>query len=295
LPLGIVLLTTLASAQTGTEPPPRVALPPAPKAAINLNDSESARKARALLDQSIEALGGHAYLTYESRSESGRYYPLYHGRTNSTGLQYNYFFEYPDKDRFEVLKAKDIHVIPGTIDIGGVKSKKVDLAIVHNGDKGFEITYKGTAARDKQDLQDDLRRRDHSPEWVFRKWLNDPTVALFYDGLDVVDSKPTEGVTLLNSKDDAVKIWIDQSTHYPVKISYSWRDPKDRQMNTEDEVFDHYKPEDGIMTPHSFTRYFNGEMSQQRFITTAKYNMNLPETLFDASVTYDPMAPVKKH
>jgi hypothetical protein len=295
LPLAIVLLATLASAQSGTEPPPRAPLAPEPKTAISLNDSESAHKARSLLEQTIETLGGQAYLTYESRSESGRYYPLYHGRTNSTGLQYNYFFKYPDKDRFEVLKAKDIHVIPGSIDIGGVKSKKVDLALVHNGDKGYEISYKGTAAQDKLDLQNYLRRRDHSPEWVFRKWLNDPTVALFYDGLDVVDSKPTEGVTMLNSRNDSVKIWIDQATHYPVKISYSWRDPKDKQMNTEDEVFDHYKPEDGIMTPHSFTRYFNGEMSQQRFITTAKYNLSLPDTLFDASVTYDPLTPMKKH
>jgi hypothetical protein len=290
-----LLLTTCSFAQSGTEPPPRAALPPEPKAAINLNDSESARKARALLDQSIEALGGQAYLTYESRSESGRYYPLYHGRTNSTGLLYNYFFKYPDKDRFEVLQQKDIHVIPGSIDIGGVKSKKVEIALVHNGDRGYEVTYKGTAAQDKIELQNYLRRRDHSPEWVFRKWLNDPTVALFYDGLDVVDSKPTEGVTMLNNRDDSVKVSIDQITHYPVRISYSWRDPKDKQMNTEEEVFDHYKPEDGIMTAHSFTRYFNGEMSQQRFITTAKYNMNLPDSLFEASVTYDPEAPRKKH
>jgi hypothetical protein len=292
--LFLLLAGTLAFAQAGTEPPARTALPPAPKTAVNLNDSESAHKARALLQQTIQTLGGQAYLTYETRSETGRYYPLYHGRTDSTGLQYNYFFKYPDKDRFEVLKAKDIHIIPGTIDVGGVKSKKVDLALVHNGDKGYEITYKGTAAQDKLDLQNYLRRRDHSPEWVFRKWLTDPTVALFYNGLDVVDSKPTEGITMLNSKNDSVQIWIDQATHYPVKISYSWRDPQDKQMNTEDEIFDAYKPVDGIMTPHSFTRYFNGEMSQQRFITTAKYNQNLPDTMFEATVTYDPMAPPRK-
>jgi hypothetical protein len=293
--VSLLFLSALSFAQSGTEPPPRAALPSEPKTAINLNDSESAHKARALLDQTIETLGGQRYVTYESRSESGRYYPLYHGRTNSTGLMYNYFLKYPDKDRFEVLALKDIHVLPGTIDIGGVKSQKVDLAIVHNGNQGYEITYKGTAAQEKLDLQTYLRRRDHSPEWVFRKWLNDPTVALFYDGLDVVDSKPTEGVTLLNSHDDSVTVWIDQSTHYPVKISYSWRDPKDKQKNTEEEVYDHYKPEDGIMTPHSFTRYFNGEMSQQRFITTAKYNVNLPDTLFEANVTYDPKVPIKKH
>jgi len=288
-----LLLSALAYAQTGTEPPPRTDLPPQPKAAVNLNDSESAHKARALLDQAIQALGGQAYLTYQSRSEEGRYYALHHGRTESTGTPYIYYLEYPDKDRFEVLKQKDVHIIPGTIDVGGIKTNKPDLVLIHNGDKGYETTFKGTAAQDKVDLERYLRRRQHSVEWVFRKWITDPTVALFYLGLDVVDSKPAEGVSLLNSHDDSVEVWIDQTTHYPIKISYSWRDPKDKQKNVEEEVYDHYKPEQGIMTPHSITRYFNGETSQQRFINTAKYNLNLPETMFEANVTYDPYEPIK--
>src|SRR5271167_1435967 len=119
----IFFLSVLAHAQTGTEPPPRAPLSPSPTpSAINLNDSDSARKARAVLDQTIQALGGQPYLTYEHREETGRYYPLYHGRTNSTGIPYHYYVEYPNKDRFEVLRLKDIHVIPGQIDVGGVKS-----------------------------------------------------------------------------------------------------------------------------------------------------------------------------
>jgi len=289
------LPSRLAVSQTGTEPPPRAVLPAEKQETLNLNDSESAHKARALLDQAIGALGGQAYVTYTNRSETGRYYPLHHGTSGSLGIPYNYYVEYPDKDRFEVIHTKDIHIIPGQIDIGGVKvDKQFDVVLIHNGDKGYETTYKGTAAQDRVDLQNYLRRRPHSAEWVFRKWLGDPTVALFYDGLTVVDSKPVETVTLLNSKNDSVSVALDQITHYPIRISYSWRDPKDREKNVEEEVYDNYKPEQGIMTPHSITRYFNGEMSQQRFITTAKYNLNLPDSLFEATVTYQPEAPLKR-
>jgi len=284
----LLLLCALAAAQTAPTPA-------SPKPAINLNDSENARKARAILDQTIEALGGQPYLTYENRCEEGRYYPLYHGRTESTGIPYRYYVEYPERDRFEVLHTKDIHVIPGTIDIGGVKvTNKFDLALIHNGDKGYEITYKGTAAQDKLDLQNYLRRRQHSLEWVFRKWMRDPNVALFYDGVAVVSGKVTEGVTLLNNQNDSVSVYLDQNTHYPVKISYSWRDPKDKQKNVEDEVYDSYKLVQGIWTPHSITRYFNGETSQQRFISTASYNQKLADSMFQAEVTYDPTAPIKK-
>ena len=124
--------------------------------------------------------------------------------------------------------------------------------------------------------------------------MRDPNVALFYDGVAVVSGKVTEGVTLLNNQNDSVSVYLDQNTHYPVKISYSWRDPKDKQKNVEDEVYDSYKLVQGIWTPHSITRYFNGETSQQRFISTASYNQKLADSMFEAEVTYDPTAPIKK-
>ena len=279
----ISLLSALACAQAA-----------APKPPANLNDSDNARKARALLDQAVQALGGDAYLTYQNRVEEGRYYPLYHGRTNTMGLPYNYYVQYPDKDRFEVLGVKDIHVLPGAIDIGGIKSKKSVVVLIHNGLKGYETTYKGTASQDKEDLTNYLRRRPHSLEWVFRKWMKDPAVALFYEGVTNVDAKIVDQVSLINSQDDSVTVYFDQSTHLPVKSSYSWRDPVDKQRNVEEEIYDNFKPVDGIMTPHSITRRFNGEMSQQRFITTARYNQQLPDSMFEASVTYDPASPPKK-
>jgi hypothetical protein len=281
--LTILLFSALAWGQTAIQP------------TSSLNSNENAQKARAALDQAITALGGQAYLTYESKAEQGRYYPLYHGKSGTTGILYNYYTKYPDKDRFEVLAQKSIHVIPGTIDIGGVKSKKPDIVLIHNGQKGYEITYKGTAPQDPEELSKYLRRRPHSLEWVFRKWINDPGVALFHEGLAVVDGKTTDEITLLNSQNDSVTVFLEQHSHLPVKTSYSWRDPADKQRNTEDEVYDNYKPVEGIMTPHSFTRYYNGDMTQQRFINVVKYNLNLPESEFEATVNYDPKTYDPKH
>jgi hypothetical protein len=289
--LSILLLCVLGGAQTAPSTP--ASPPAAAPSAANLNDSGNARKGRAVIDTAIEALGGQPYLTYQNRKEEGRYYPLYHGRTNSTGIPYNYYVEYPDKDRFEVIHTKDIYLIEGSI--GNVKVKnKFDDVVIHNGNKGYEITYKGTAPLEPEELQRFLRRRPHSLEWIFRNWVRDPNVAFFYDGEKVVNGKETEGVTLLNSQNDSVSVFLDLNSHYPVKISYSWRDPKDKQKNVEDEVYDNYKLVQGIWTPHSVTRYFNGETSQQRFIAVASYNLTLPDSMFEAEVTYDPKAPPTK-
>jgi len=274
--LFVLLLSALGWAQAA-----------APKPVANLNDSDNAHKARALLDQAIQALGGQAYLTYQNKNEQGRYYPLYHGRTSTLGIPYSYYVQYPDKDRFEVLAEKDIHVIPGTIDIGGIKSKKSVSVLIHNGMKGYETTYKGTAAQDPEDLANYLRRRQHSLEWVFRKWISDPGVALFSDGVAIVDGKAADQVSLLNSQNDAVTVYLDQNTHLPIKSSYSWRDPEDKQRNVEEEVYDNYRPMQGILTPHSVVRNFNGEMSQQRFVYEVKYNQPIPDSMFEATITYD--------
>ena len=281
--IAILLLSALAASQAA-----------APTPAANLNDSDNAHKARAALDQTIQTLGGQAYLTYENKSEDGRYYPLYHGRSDSLGIPYTRYSKYPDKDRFEVLHMRSYFFL--YFSVGNVKIKdKSDIVVIHNGDKGYETTYKGTAPEDPADTATYLRRRRHSLDWVLRKWINDPGVALFYDGMAVVDGKAADQVTLLNAQNDSVTLFMDQNSHLPLKTSYSWRDPQDKQRNTEEEVYDHYKLVQGIMTPHSITRLFNGDMSLQRFINVTTYNLKLPDSAFEASVTYDPKAPPAKH
>jgi hypothetical protein len=243
----------------------------------NLNESDNAKKARSLLDQAVQALGGEAYLNYENRSERGRFYPLSHGRTNTVGIPYARFFKYPDKDRFEALHTH------GTVKI----TERSDFILIHNGDKGYEVSFKGTTTEDPKETAAYLRRRQHSLDRLFRKWMSDPGVELFYDGMAVVDARATDQITLLNRENDAVTVYLDQNNHLPAKSSYSWRDPEDKQRNVEEEVYDNYRRIQGIMTPHSVVRNFNGEMSQQRFVYAVKYNEAMPDSMFDATITYD--------
>jgi hypothetical protein len=264
--LFVLLLSVLGWAQAAASKP-----------VVNLNDSDNARKARTLLDQAVQALGGQAYLTYENRSERGRFYPLNHGRTDTVGIPYARFFKYPDKDRLEALHTH------GTVKI----TERSDYILIHNGDKGYEVSFKGTTMEDPAETATYLRRRAHSLDRVLRKWLGDPGVELFYDGMAVVDATATDQITLLNSQNDAVTVYLDQNTHLPAKSSYSWRDPEDKQRNVEEEVYDNYRPIQGIMTPHSVVRNFNGEMSQQRFVYAVKYNEAMPDSMFEATITYD--------
>jgi hypothetical protein len=232
-------------------------------------DQANANKARALIDQAIDALGGNAYLNIEDISQEGRTYAFHLGQPEGVGVVFWRFYRYPDKDRVELTKKRDV-------------------IYVYNGDQGFEITYKGTRSDDPKSVADYIRRRQFSLDWVLRKWIHEPGIAFFYEGQTVAAQKEAQQVSILNAHDQGVTLYFDVNTHLPIKKTYSWRDAVDKQRNVEDEVYDAYRAVQGVMTPFSITRFYNGDMSNQRFLNSVSYNTGISDSLFNASVTYDP-------
>lgn len=239
-------------------------------------DLENARKAKALLAQAIQALGGQAYLNVRDTEQSGRAFSFHHGRPTSNGILFWRFTEFPDKERVEVTKERDV-------------------AQVYNGDKGFEITYKGARPLDENDLTDYLRRRRLSLDTILRTWVNDPSVALFYDGNAVASERPALQVTLISAKNEAVTLYFDADTHLPIKKTFTWRDLVDKQRNTEEEIYDNYRPVQGLMVPYNFTRYFNGDMAAERFLNSFTCNQGLNPAMFDSNSGYSPNKSAGKH
>lgn len=239
-------------------------------------DQENARKAKALLEQAIQALGGQAYLTVRDLQQSGRTYSFHHGRPTSNGVVYWRFIQYPDKERVEITKERDI-------------------AQVYSGDKGYEVTYKGSRAMEEKDLSEYLRRRKFSLENMLRHWVNDPGVAFFYEGNAVAAEHSALQVSLINARNEAVTLYFDADSHLPIKKSFVWRDPVDKQRNVEEEIYDNYRNVQGVMTPYGFTRFFNGDMAGQRFLNSASYNQGLDPAMFDPNSGYNPNKPSGKH
>ena len=85
---------------------------------------QNATKARGIIQQGIQALGGDAYLNIRDREQQGRGYGFHAGRPSGGGSVFWGFSEFPDKERVEITKERDI-------------------AELYIGNKGYEITYKG--------------------------------------------------------------------------------------------------------------------------------------------------------
>jgi hypothetical protein len=267
--LFMILLASLAFGQASNLPNAASSSPSIPV------DQQNAQKAKALIDQAIQALGGQAYLSISDISQEGRTYGFHLGESEGVGVQFWRFYKYPDKDRVELTKHRDV-------------------TYIYCGDQGYEVTYKGTRADDPKTVTDYNRRRQYALDWVLREWLKQPGIAFFYEGSTVAAQKDAERVTIMTAQNQAVTLYFDSRTHLPVKKSYSWRDPTDQQRNTEDEVYDNYRLVQGIMTPFDVTRFYNGDMSSQRFLTSVSYNRGLSDSMFVAHASYDPDKPAPK-
>jgi len=246
----------IASASPNAAPSPNAAADP------------STRKARQLLDQMIAALGGQAWLTYKTTEQQGRSYSFYHGKPTSVGVLYWRFYEYPDKERREFTKQRDV-------------------VQIYNGDKGYEKTYKGTAAEEDKLVQEMVRRRKHSLEVVIRDWLRDPQTVLLYLGQSVADQQLVDVVSLLNKNDDELSIGIDINSHLPINKRFTWRDP-DKYKVEEETIYGNYRTVQGIATPYTVTNKRDGEISGQTFLTHAEYNATFQANFFDAAANYNP-------
>ena len=266
-------LVLTAAAQTSNPAPVANSAPsswPTSQFEATAAKDPSVKKAKQILDDMIRALGGEGYLNIHTITSEGRSYSFWHGKPSGMGVVFWRFWEWPDKDRVELTKQRDV----------------VELNV---GDKGYEITYKGTATQDPKQVEDYLRRRDHSLETVVRTWLRASGAIILYSGTAIVEQTLTDEVTVFNAENDSVTISVDPRSHLPVRKTFSYRDPVDRQKDDDSEIFANYRLVQGVNTPFSMVRMQNGEMRGQRFVTNVTYNTELAPALFETKgITYNP-------
>jgi len=222
------------------------------------------QKAKAIVDQMIQALGGQAYLNVQDSYTEGRGGSFHNESLQSWTLFFRYW-KWPDKERTELTPQRDV----------------VELYL---GGEAFEITYKGVQMLDpaKDDkLQQALIRRHYSLENVIRTWLNEPGVLLLDEGPSLSEGLMTEKITIINSKNEAVTLFVSPDTHLPMEKRFSTRDPRYRDRDEEATVYGNWKVIEGVNTPRMILTRRNGETISQQIALNVTYNTHPPDSLFD--------------
>src|SRR3984885_8940832 len=206
--------------------------------------AQNAKKARAVLDAMVQALGGDAWLNMKNEMQQGHVAAFFHGQPDLGTTDLWEFHQWPDKDRVEVTKHRDV----------------VEFYI---GRDGWEVTYRGKKPMQKDLLEDYLRRRDHSIETAVKVWLKDPNTILVYEGQGMAERHMAEQVKLVSAQNESITIQMDEQTHLPLRRTFQWRDPLYKDKNEDAEEYDNYRDVDGFPPPFNVTRFKNDEIVRQ--------------------------------
>jgi hypothetical protein len=221
-------------------------------------------KGRELLQAMVTALGGDAWLNLKDSVIHGRTAAFYLGAPTEQIVPYWQMHRASGEERMEYTKKRDI------------------IQIIAGG-KGVEITYKGRQYLPQDNVDDVLRRRAHSVEAVARVWMKDPTATVFYMGTDTVGRRQADKIRIVTAQNDNVTLELDKENHLPLRRIFRWRNTTYKDFDEDEEEYDGYQPVQGIQTPFNITRYHNGELTQQRYIVDVRYNVGLPDAMFDAA------------
>ncbi|QNI37431.1 hypothetical protein [Edaphobacter albus] len=231
---------------------------------------------KKLLDEMVEALGGEVWLNRKDMQVSGRTAAFYRGAPNGTVIEYTGWRRFPDAaqsgaERIGFLTPKGM-IVPG---------KKIDVVQIWTNGNGYEVTYKGKTTLPKDQVADYYRRQDHSIESIVRNWIKAPGVMILAEGTTMVERRIADKVSVLSANNDAVTLELDATTHLPLRRTFRWRNETFNDFDEEAETYDDYHTVQGIPTPYNVTRYRNGDMVNQRFLTKVTYNQNLSPDLFN--------------
>ena len=240
------------------------------------NGQTTEQRGRALIDQMIVALGGNLWLNRATIQLEGRGAAFFHGQPDTGISEYHELRRLPasglpEADRVGFLTERGV-IMPG---------KKIDVVQIWTANQGYEVTFKGQTTLPKEQVEDYYRRRAHSIEEVIRTWIHAPGVMIVAEGTAMVERRLVDKVTILSANNDAVTLELDSTSHLPLSRTFQWRNEQFKDFDEDAEEYDDYHTIQGLPTALTLTRYHNGDMTNQRYLSKVTYNTPADPALFD--------------
>jgi len=257
------ILVFLAAAQAAHSQSPDTLMP-----------EQSAAKARQVLQQAIQALGGAAYLGVKDSTCTGRLSTFEHNGAVTGTVKFVTSVKLPDKDRTEYSYKTYTDIIVAQL------HKTNMTADAHNGDRGWTLNGGGV-----EDLPADAialiqEQRRKSLNVLLRERLNEPGLEFRWGGTEVIDLRRVDWVEINDAEHHTMRLAFDESTHLPSRAVYETLDPATRERNEEIEYYSNFHTIQGVGTPYQRARERNGLKFYQAFYDECRYNTGLSDSLF---------------
>ena len=232
--------------------------------AANAGTSDEA--GRHVLEQMKQALGDQKRMQRQDYRMEGRTSTFF--KNNPTGSNDFTLYHHPlagstFEDRIELTKKRDI-------------------VQVWTPTEGYELTFKGRKDLPKEDRDAYFRRQQYNLDALVTTWVNDPNALIVYSGHNLVSRRQADTVTIINAQNESVTIDVESETHLPIRRTFKVRNPKYKDFDEDSEEYSDWHTEAGTPVPYATTRYVNGDMVGERFVTKVQFEPVDP-ALFDSN------------
>lgn len=221
-------------------------------------------KAQQILDRTIQALGGAAFLNFKTITTHGRLFSL--GAGGEGFVYFDNQTEFPDKRRLAY----------------GLAAKKAKpIIVINNGDLGWEIDRMGMVHLNSADVVQWKFVNRYSLENLLRLRIYEPGTLVQTAGVDFVSNRSVDILEIEDAQQTQIRLCLDKQTALPVEVWYrKWN----ATANDWDEYADDYadfRSFQGIMTAMHITRTLNGRRFSELYRGQVEYNETYPPKLFE--------------
>ena len=241
---------------------------------------KSAAKAKQLVQQAIEALGGAAFRNYGELECEGRLAEFDHNGDRAGDANYHNYWHFPDKNRTEYVvnstKGGLLGVFVGILPIkGGV------FIQVFSGNEGWTMDKSGVNEAPASSVSNfQAAAKNHFRNVLLLK-VKEQDVFLRYTGTATVDLRQVDWVEITDrGEEGSIRLALDHSTHLPSRVVVASKDEETGQMDEDVTIFTNYQPNDGVQIPMQVNRLHNDRRTYQLFYSSCKANPSLPADFF---------------
>jgi hypothetical protein len=242
---------------------------------------ESQARAKKILNQLMQAMGGPAYLGMKERACDGRRALIGHNGELAGFVQFKDAWEFPDKNRTDYIAHARNTLLGYMIGVQDLDLSHGGLVItVFDGDHGWTMDRGGVSDMPEDSLAEFQAAVQRSPDNLLRLGLKNPELSFRWGGLDTVDLREVDWVEIGDREDRTYRLAVDRNTHLLVRSMVRVQDENTRDFREDVSIYTNYQAKNGVQIPMQITRERDGRRIAQIFYDACQVNPTLPADFF---------------
>jgi hypothetical protein len=249
-----------AAAQSAQSPPP---------AAPQTAETRQAR-AKRVVNEALDALGGYAFLTMDDRVETGRSYSFDNGKLSGTILT--------------TIYTRYLPAVPGKVEVlekdAFGKQDESTSGLLYTKEASWDYTFHGARSLEDQRLTEHNENVLHNIFYILRQRLKEPGMILYSQGADLWENRAVEVVDITDADNNTVTVYFSKTDKFPVRQTFRRRNTTYNDFDTETTLYAKYHESSGIDWPMDIRRDRNGVKIYEMYTDSVEINKSLKDSVF---------------